>query len=141
MARKRKKNSATAGELNLTAMIDVAFQLLSFFVMTAHPVDVLTNLDVSRPSPDKSKPPQNKPPPVLTITVADEGYLVNTVPVDFAQLQPFIGRMAKADPTQTVLVQCDQRAMHSKLITALDMCTQAGLKNISVISANKVIGR
>lgn len=140
MARKRKKNSIQAGELNLTAMIDVAFQLLSFFVMTAHPVDVLTNLDVSRPSPEKG-PPKSTPPPVLTITVADEGFLVNSVPVDFVQLEPFIKRMAKADPTQTVLVQCDQRALHSKLVTALDLCTEAGLKNISVISANKVVGR
>ena len=41
MARKRWKSDARPGELNLTAMIDVAFQLLSFFLITVHPVDVL----------------------------------------------------------------------------------------------------
>ena len=55
MARKRRRNSFNAGELNLTAMIDVAFQLLSFFLVTAHPVDVLTNLDVFRPMAEKAK--------------------------------------------------------------------------------------
>ena len=35
MARKRRRSTFTAGELNLTAMIDVAFQLLSFFLVSA----------------------------------------------------------------------------------------------------------
>lgn len=139
MARKSRRTDIKAGELNLTAMIDVAFQLLSFFIITIHPVDVLTNLDVFRPSPEKAK--SNAPPPmVLRITVAYEGYLVNDVPVEFASMDGFIHRMAKADPNQTVLVQCDQRAEHRKLIAALDLCAKAGLKNLSVVSTHKVEG-
>ena len=140
MARKSRRTDITAGELNLTAMIDVAFQLLSFFVITAHPVDVLTNLDVFRPSPE-SKKDNKAPPPVLRITVAYEGYLVNDVNVDFGPMEDFIKRMAAADPTQTVLIQCDQRAEHKKLIAALDLCAKAGLKNLSVVSTHKVEGR
>jgi len=139
MARKHRKSSATAGELNLTAMIDVAFQLLSFFIITAHPVDVLTNLDVFRPAPD-SGPPKEAPPPVLRISVILEGYLVNDVPVEFANMETFIHRMAAADKTQTVLIQCDQRAPHARLIAALDLCAKAGLQNLSVVSAHKVEG-
>lgn len=139
MARKRRKNSASAGELNLTAMIDVAFQLLSFFLITAHPVDVLTNLDVFRPSPEAKKS-DSTPPPVLRISVILEGYLVNDIPVEFANMEAFIHRMAAADKTQTVLIQCDQRAPHGNLIKALDLCSKAGLSNLSVVSANKVEG-
>ena len=139
MARKRRKNTASAGELNLTAMIDVAFQLLSFFVMTAHPVDVLSNLDVFRPSPE-AKQDNKSPPPVLRITVAAEGYLVNDVPVEYASMEGFIIRMAAADKTQTVLIQCDQRAYHARLIAALDLCNKAGLINLSVVSTHKVEG-
>jgi biopolymer transport protein ExbD len=139
MARKRRRTDAKAGELNLTAMIDVAFQLLSFFVITTHPVDVLTNLDVFRPSPEAKQ--QNKaPPPVLRITIAYEGYLVNDVPVEFSNMEAFIYKMAAADKTQTVLVQCDQRAEHRKLIAALDLCSKAGLVNLSVVSTHKMEG-
>ena len=140
MARKRRKNDAKAGELNLTAMIDVAFQLLSFFIITIHPVDVLTNLDVFRPSPEKSQKKDTSPPPVLRITVAYEGYLVNDVPVEFASMEAFIYKMAAADKTQTVLIQCDQRAEHRKLVAALDMCSKAGLVNLSVVSTHKMEG-
>lgn len=141
MARQSRRSNAQAGELNLTAMIDVAFQLLSFFVITAHPVDVLTNLDVFRPSPEKTQKKDTTPPPVLRITVAYEGYLVNDVNVEFAPMEEFIKKMAAADPTQTVLIQCDQRAEHKKLIAALDLCAKAGLKNLSVVSTHKVEGR
>jgi biopolymer transport protein ExbD len=141
MARKRRKASADAGELNLVAMIDVAFQLLSFFVMTAHPVDVLTNLDVFRPVPSKTQDKKTPPPPVLRITVAYEAYLVNDVPVDFARMEDFVKKMAAADPTQTVLIQCDQRAEHRKLVAALDMCSKAKLVNLSVVSTHKVVGQ
>jgi len=140
MARKSRRSDAKAGELNLTAMIDVAFQLLSFFVITVHPVDVLTNLDVFRPVPveaDKPTPPQ---PAVLRITVAREGYRVNDINFDASRLEGFIHRMAKADPNQTVFIQCDQRAEHRKLILALDLCSRVGLKNLSVVSTHKVEG-
>ena len=36
-------------------MIDVAFQLLSFFIMAVHPIDVLTNLNVFRPSQESEQ--------------------------------------------------------------------------------------
>lgn len=140
MARKARRSEAKAGELNLTAMIDVAFQLLSFFIITIHPVDVMTNLDVFRPSPEKAQKKDAPPPQVLRITVAKEAYLVNDVPVDFGNMEAFIQKMAKVDPNQTVLVQCDQRAEHRKLIAALDLCAKAGLKNLSVVSTHKVEG-
>lgn len=136
MARKLRRSDAKAGELNLTAMIDVAFQLLSFFIITIHPVDVLTNLNVFRPSTEAGP----AKPMVLCITVASEGYLVNGVPVEFAGLDGFIQRMAKADSNQTVMVQCDQRAEHRKLIAALDLCAKAGMNNLSVVSSHKVEG-
>jgi biopolymer transport protein ExbD len=140
MARKSRRSSHTAGELNLTAMIDVAFQLLSFFIITSHPVDVLTNLDVSAPSPQKTQEKDTKPPPVLRITVAASTYLLNDVPVGYEDMDSFIQKMAAGDPGQTVLIQCDQGALHYKLVAALDLCAKAGLKNISIVSANKVEG-
>ena len=52
MARKRKGMDAPEGELEMTPMIDVVFQLLIYFIVTIKPVDVVTNLDVFRPAPE-----------------------------------------------------------------------------------------
>lgn len=135
MARKRRRSSFNAGELNLTAMIDVAFQLLSFFLVTAHPVDVLTNLDVFRPMPDQKAPPSITPPNVIRVTVFPDGFTINERGVDSKQLALLLGKLAELDKTQTVLIQCLNESPHGKLIELLDVCSKLGLVNLSVVSS------
>ena len=81
MARKRKKTEIHPGELNLTAMIDVAFQLLSFFIITVHPVDVLAHLDVFRPSAEQSANKSATPPKMIKVMVMPGGFSINDRPV------------------------------------------------------------
>jgi len=134
MARKRRRSTFTAGELNLTAMIDVAFQLLSFFLISAHPVDVLTNLDVFRPQAD-TKSPQESQAKVIRVTVFPDGFTINDRGVDSRQLTSLLGKLADLDKTQTVLIQCTNESPHGKLIELLDICSKLGLVNLSVVSS------
>ena len=134
MARKHRRSSFTAGELNLTAMIDVAFQLLSFFLVTAHPVDVLTNLDVFRPMAEKASQDQS-PAKVIRVTVFPDGYTINDRAVDSKSLTSLLGKLADLDKTQTVLIQCLNESPHGKLIELLDICSKLGLVNLSVVSS------
>jgi len=133
MARKRRRSTFTAGELNLTAMIDVAFQLLSFFLISAHPVDVLTNLDVFRPMNDTTAVKDDIK--VIRVTVFPDGYTINERAVDSRQLTTLLGKLADLDKTQTVVIQCLNESPHGRLIELLDICTKLGLVNLSVISS------
>jgi len=133
MGRKRRRSSFQAGELNLTAMIDVAFQLLSFFIITAHPVDVLTNLDVFRPMNDTNAKSDNTK--VIRVTVFPDGFTINERSVDSRQLNALLGKLADLDKTQTVVIQCLNESPHGKLIELLDVCSKLGLVNLSVISS------
>lgn len=135
MARKRKKNEMQAGELNLTAMIDVAFQLLNFFVITSHPMAVATNLDVFRPSPD-SKPTEQKPPTVLRIMVLNGGFTLNDQPVTMPMLWDKLRFITSSDKTQSVLILCASDSRHGSLVEVLDLCNRLQLKNLSVISSS-----
>ena len=81
MARKRRRQHLVAGELNLTAMIDVAFQLLSFFIITVHPVDVLTNLNVFRPSQEREQVLDSKPPNMIRIMIYKDAFTINENPM------------------------------------------------------------
>ena len=144
MSRKARRSTVTAGELNLTAMIDVAFQLLSFFVLTSKPSDVLANMEIMTPS---ATPPQEKktdPPPVLRLTVANDNgqevWLLNDTPVPFARLEPKVIDWAHDDKSQTVLIQCDPASRHEMLVQALNLCAKAGLTNLSVVTANERMG-
>ncbi len=134
MSRKRRRSTFTAGELNLTAMIDVAFQLLSFFLISARPVDVLTNLDVFRPQAEKSSQ-QESQAKIIRVTVFPDGFTINDRGVDSRQLTSLLGRLADLDKTQTVLIQCTNESPHGKLIELLDICSKLGLVNLSVVSS------
>jgi biopolymer transport protein ExbD len=134
MARKRRKNDWVAGELNLTAMIDVAFQLLNFFLIAAHPIDVYTKLSIIRPMADKSAT-QATAVKLLTVMVLPKTYVINDREMDFEELGLILEKLAALDKDQTVLIQCLNQAPHKQLIGLLDLCAQLGLTNLSVVSS------
>jgi biopolymer transport protein ExbD len=134
MARKRRRNSWEVGELNLTAMIDVAFQLLSFFVITAHPVDVFTKLSIIRPAPDQSASKESAVK-MLTLVVMPRDFTLNDKHVDFQELNELMTKFAKWDKDQTVMIQCVNASPHKQLIRVLDLCSKLGLTNLSVVSS------
>ena len=135
MARKRKKSEMRAGELNLTAMIDVAFQLLSFFIITVRPVDVLTQLDVFRPSTEQTQSKSQTPPKMIKIMIFPDGFSINDRPVELQDLDRLLTKLAGLDKTQTILIMCASQSPHGRLVDVLDLCAKSGLINLSVVSA------
>jgi biopolymer transport protein ExbD len=135
MARRRKKNELRAGELNLTAMIDVAFQLLNFFVIAVHPVDVLTNLNVFRPSPNAGGAPPAQEMKMLKIQIYRDTLTINDKSVDMRTLEGLVAKLAEYGKNQTVVIMCSPQSQHKQLVEVLDMCTKVGLSNLSVISS------
>jgi biopolymer transport protein ExbD len=136
MARERKKSEIHAGELNLTAMIDVAFQLLSFFIVTTRPVDVFTNLDVFRPSAEKNQSNSQTPPNLIKVAIFPDGFTINDKPVEMKDLDRLLAKLAALDNKQTILIVCASQSSHGKLIDVLDSCAKSGLVNLSVVSGN-----
>ena len=140
MARKRYRADNHPGELNLTAMIDVAFQLLSFFLLAIKPVDVFANLDAFRPSPEKTNVSTPSSPMikimVLPMNPGESGiYVMNDTPMTTAQMEAKLKRYADTDPTQTILIMCAKRSTHRQLVELLDKCAKYKLTNLSVVSS------
>ena len=140
MARRRNKADNHPGELNLTAMIDVAFQLLSFFLIAIKPVDVYANLDAFRPSPEKTNVSTPSAPMikimVLPMNPGESGvYVLNDTPMTTPQMESRLKKYADTDPTQTILIMCAKRSTHKQLIELLDKCAKYKLTNLSVVSS------
>ncbi|MEI6168732.1 MAG: biopolymer transporter ExbD [bacterium] len=131
MARQRRLNGFQAGELNLTAMIDVAFQLLAFFILTAHPVDVMANLNVYRPMAEEG----GQGISAIRVTVFPGGYTVNGAAMSLTTLSEKLGRLSRIDKSQTILIQCTSESQHGQLVGFLDVCARLGLTNLSVVSS------
>ena len=138
MARKRYKAEHRPGELNLTAMIDVAFQLLSFFLIAIKPVDVLANLEAFRPSPERTSSSAPSVPMIKIMVLSPDsgisGYVVNDTSMTMSQVENRLRKYADTDPTQTVLIMCSQKSTHKQLIELLDRCAKYKMTNLSVVS-------
>ena len=136
MARERKRPEAASGQLEMTPMIDVVFQLLIYFIVTIKPIDVVTNLDVFRPAPDKNAPKDEKPPQLIRVGVYQDGYTINDNPVSLDGLDTAFSRMASIDAGQTIMITVSAVSEHGMLVRALDLCAKNGLKSLSVVSAS-----
>ena len=138
MARKRYKADHRPGELNLTAMIDVAFQLLSFFLIAIKPVDVLANLEAYRPSPERTSSSAPSVPMIkIMVFPSSSGgysYVVNDTPMSLSQVEGRLRKYADTDSSQTILIMCSRKSTHGQLVELLDRCAKFKLTNLSVVS-------
>ncbi len=137
--KKRVRRTGDRPQLEMTPMIDVVFQLLIFFIVTLKQEDILSHLDVSRPSPDSSPPPEVKPD-LLEIIIYNEqklggeGYSLKGRQVRLADLERHLNRVASFSTSIAVIVKCTGDSRHANLVKLLDICSAAGLRNISVFS-------
>jgi len=137
MARKRKgPRTSDSGDLNMTAMIDVVFQLLIYFIVTVKPVDVIAHLDVFRPSPEKKQEQLQTPPKMIRIQIYPDGFTINDRAVGLSEMETLIARLAGIDTKQTIMIMAAALSKHEDLIQVLDLCSKHGLQNLSVISTN-----
>lgn len=122
------------GELDMTSMIDVVFQLLVYFVVTIKPIDVSAHLDIF--SPSASKPPENvtEPPKMIRIEIFPNAIVMNGRAVKLPELTTVLQKLGSFSSTQTVMIMCSAGSKHDQLINVLDRCTRAGLTNLSVVS-------
>ncbi len=136
MARQRKRPEAAAGQLEMTPMIDVVFQLLIYFIVTIKPIDVITNLDVFRPAPDQKTPKDAPPPNLVRVGVYQDGYTINDIPATPDALDEALGKVASYDAGQTIMITVSAISEHGRLVKALDLCAKNGLRSLSVVSAS-----
>ncbi len=134
--RSRGPKTSDSGDLNMTAMIDVVFQLLIYFIVTVKPVDEIAHLDVFRPSPEKKQEQLQTPPKMIRIQIFPDGFTINDRTVNLREMETLIARLAGIDTKQTIMIMAAGLSRHEDLVRVLDLCAKHGLQNLSVISTN-----
>jgi len=133
------KRKIEEANVPLSAMMDVVFLLLIYFIATQKPIIEDTLLGVNLPAPGSSK--SDKPVQLFTIDVfkvngaeGDNVYYLNGRPWYFSDLKETLIETAKTDPDITVIINCDPNARHKKLIRILDACNEAGLSKLNLLN-------
>jgi len=152
--KKRAKMGVDEAEIPMSAMIDVVFLLLIYFIVTQKPIIEETLLSCDLPTPGGAPP--DKPPTLMTIGVMqmwpnpsmnkdtikkdlNTYYLNNSAwkldsPEAGNDLRRQLVAMGKADPEQTIIINCGPNAYHQKLVQILDACAEAGLTTLNVVN-------
>jgi biopolymer transport protein ExbD len=166
MTVRRKTEAGPEPNLPVTPMLDMAFQLLAFFVMTYHPSDLEGQMDLSLPSenitqaqspedvkqeaaPDKQKPLEL--PANLSVILRTQRDNVNNGLISSINLQDDAGpqqienasldklrdelkkRHEKVENKENIKIQADGKLKWEAVVEVMDVCQQAGFKNISFV--------
>jgi biopolymer transport protein ExbD len=148
MGRRRKRHSQPDVELNLAAMLDMAFQLLTFFILTFRPAPIEGQISLRLPPPqavvvvkDAEKAGQdtantNPVQGVNTLTISVftnpnsgtiEGLGVGETQVTgIAALKGKLKEVFadEGNPFDQVLIQVSDTCRYDELMKVVDVCTQ-----------------
>jgi biopolymer transport protein ExbD len=162
--RRKKRHSQSEVELNLAAMLDVAFQLLTFFILTFRPAPVEGQISLRLPPPQATtvvKDGQqagedfNNTNPIqgintLTISVfADpktgsisglgvgEGQVPSLAALDGRLKEVFAD---EGNPFDQVILQVSDSCRYEELMKVIDVCTHQTLPGGKKLSRLSFVG-
>jgi biopolymer transport protein ExbD len=135
---KRFKQPSDA--VNMTAMIDVVFQLIIFFVCTVQLEQEAINEALRLPdSPNGPMIAEEKDPRTITVEVDEKGRLsIARTPLSEEKLRKVLSKTVydygESGPSIPVRIRAAAAAHHADVKRALDACSAAGLYKISFVA-------
>lgn len=152
MSRRKKKHSDGGVELNLAAMLDMAFQLLAFFIMTFKPAPIEGQINLKLPPPkpvagvkggEQAGNDDNNQSAVeaintLVISIfATQGGRIQTLAIgegNVAGVSALDGRLKAVlsdanSPFDQVIIQVGSKLKYEELMKVVDVCTKQTLPN------------
>jgi biopolymer transport protein ExbD len=109
-------------EVNVVALIDVLFAILTFFIITSLTLSRTEGLSVNLPGASSGKiQDQTK----IVITIDDRGAMaLNKKSTDLANLVPEINSLMVKDRSTMVVINADQKVEHGRIVAVMDLVQQ-----------------
>ncbi|MBZ5713542.1 MULTISPECIES: biopolymer transporter ExbD [Nannocystis] len=125
--RKRPSNAL----VDLTPLIDVTFQLLIFFLLTAT-FNTDSAFKVKLPKASSNEPASESK--ALVVEISEDGrFEVDRVVVDDRELQMRLCNAAKDKSVSTVNIKADQNTRHEKVVQAMDVAKLCGIEKLGIL--------
>ncbi|MDD4181506.1 MAG: biopolymer transporter ExbD [Victivallaceae bacterium] len=119
---------------SMSAMTDVVFLLLIFFIVTMSSYVEMTLLETNLPTSGSATSVQVVLQNSLKIELsATEEYFVNGVGQSREALNRLLGRYARLMPDAEFLLQCDTESKHHMLVSLLADFAKHKLKNVKLL--------
>jgi biopolymer transport protein ExbD len=135
MRRRSRANSRIYDELNLTPLMDLAWNLLIVFIIMATASVQGITVDL----PQASEAPSMAKPKTKAITITEEGHIyLDTYQVSLEELEQRLAAYKAADPTLPVVVKGDARIQYQVVIEVLDVVKRLEIKELGLVTQRLV---
>lgn len=129
MFSKYKKSTKLSADINMAPMIDIVFQLLTFFMITSTFIQT-ASLNVNLPT---SRTSDSIPDQQNTVTLYQNGTMEwNEQNITEKELNQKLQELHQKNPDATVVIQGDEGIPYGTLIKIMDQARSAGLKRLSL---------
>ena len=136
LKRKRKRELSSQDSTPISAMIDIVFLLLIYFILTQKPIIEDTRLNFSPACRGKSAAQSSAISDFafLEINENTETYLFNGQAISREQLPTYLNHIGKNNKENQLIIFCADNVKHADLVKALDLCRLSSLSNISIMA-------
>ena len=121
--------------LQLTAMLDVVFLLLCFFVTTSVYSQWENEVEIQLPSAESGVEPNRLPGEIIVNVAKDGAIRVNGRDLAPEELGAKCRALAAAFPGNPIVVRGDREASWESVLRVLDICAKNDLYNVNFASA------
>ena len=130
-----RRKSPELPAFQFTAMMDVVFLLLCFFITTSVFSQWEMEVDVTLPTAQSAKMPNRLPGEVIINLSRDGRILVNQQTLTREDLADRLRRLAQFFPGQSVVLRADKQTSYEQLVGIIDLCRLSDIWNISFATA------
>jgi biopolymer transport protein ExbD len=134
--KKRKKSKRLGVRMDMTPLVDVAFLLLTFFMLTTSMARPQT-MEINLP-PDENVKVEIAESNLITLRVNEKSEVFWNLGMDppakieYAKLRGFIRERAQANSKLVTLVKIDPKAKYETMVNIMDELNQAEMQRFSV---------
>ena len=136
LKRKRKRELSSEDSTPISAMIDIVFLLLIYFILTQKPIieDTRLNFSPARRGKSAAQSSAISDFAFLEINENTETYLFNGQAISREQLPTYLNHIGKNNKETQLIIFCADNVKHTDLVKALDLCRLSSLSNISIMA-------
>ena len=136
LKRKRKRELSSQDSTPISAMIDIVFLLLIYFILTQKPIieDTRLNFSPARRGKSAAQSSAISDFAFLEINENTETYLFNGQAISREQLPTYLNHIGKKNKETQLIIFCADNVKHADLVKALDLCRLSSLSNISIMA-------
>ena len=117
---------------NLAPMIDVVFLLLIFFMVATTFIEREEEFGLELPRATSGEEPIREVEELVISVMEDGRILLNGDEFSGNELRNQLEIAARQDAQRQVTIRGDRNVRHEQIVTVLDACSQAGLRNLGL---------